>query len=144
MVRALQKIRAHMASSLTISTLIQHQSLQSWLHPLPKCCYRVQCEGLSYYIAVSHILKCLLRRKLILSLYKRLKNGEVFQYKGDRSREPLVDYAERMALPPLQQIVDTHTMKVIIQSTNFFLYVGENKGSLWVRLVQLMKKKVQI
>jgi len=60
-----------------------------------------------------------------------LKNGEVFQYKGDRSREPLVDYAERMALPPLQQIVDTHTMKVIIQSTNFFLYVGENKGSLW-------------
>jgi len=51
-----------------------------------------------------------------------LKNGEVFQYKGDRSREPLVDYAERMALPPLQQIVDTHTMKVIMRSTNFFSF----------------------
>jgi len=60
-----------------------------------------------------------------------LKNGEVFQYKGDRSREPLVDYAERMALPPLQQIVDTHTMKVIMRSTKFFLFVGENRGSLW-------------
>jgi len=60
-----------------------------------------------------------------------LKNGEVFHYKGDRAREPLVDYAERMAQPPLQKIVDPHTMKAIINSAHFFLFVGENKGSLW-------------
>lgn len=62
-----------------------------------------------------------------------MKNGETFHYKGERTREALVDYAERMALPPIQAIGDPTSMKAKIKSKqNFFLYVGENEGTLWV------------
>ena len=64
-----------------------------------------------------------------------MKNGETFHYKGERSRENLVDYAERMALPPIQMIDDSTIMKDKIKSgQNFFLYVGDNTGTTWVRL----------
>lgn len=62
-----------------------------------------------------------------------MKNGENFHYKGERTRETLVDYAERMALPPIQVIGDSNTMKNKIDShQKFFLYVGDNAGSSWV------------
>lgn len=62
-----------------------------------------------------------------------MKNGETFHYKGERTREILVDYAERMALPPIQVIGDSSSMKDKINSKqNFFLYVGDNEGSTWV------------
>lgn len=62
-----------------------------------------------------------------------MKNGETFHYKGERSREILVDYAERMALPPIQVIGDPNTLKDKINShQRFFLYVGDNVGSTWV------------
>ena len=65
-----------------------------------------------------------------------MKNGETFHYKGERSRENLVDYAERMALPPIQAIGDSSNMKDKINSKqNFFLYVGDNVGSTWVNLL---------
>lgn len=64
-----------------------------------------------------------------------MKNGETFHYKGERSRENLVDYAERMALPPIQMIDDSTIMKDKIKSgQNFFLYVGDNTGTTWVSL----------
>ncbi len=64
-----------------------------------------------------------------------MKNGETFHYKGERSRENLVDYAERMALPPIQVIGDSNAMKDKINSKqNFFLYAGDNAGSTWVSI----------
>ncbi|KAI9565415.1 hypothetical protein GHT06_009207 [Daphnia sinensis] len=61
-----------------------------------------------------------------------MKNGETFHYKGERTRETLVDYAERMALPPIQVIGDSNTMKNKINSQQkFFLYVGDNAGPTW-------------
>ena len=62
-----------------------------------------------------------------------IKNGETFHYKGERSRESMVDYAERMALPPIQVIGDASTIKEKMKiKQSFFLYVGENEGPLWV------------
>lgn len=62
-----------------------------------------------------------------------MKNGETFHYKGERSRDILVDYAERMALPPIQIIGEPTTLKDKINSKqSFFLYVGDNEGSTWV------------
>jgi hypothetical protein len=69
--------------------------------------------------------------------FDSMKNGETFHYKGERTRETLVDYAERMALPPIQVIGDSNTMKEKINSQQkFFLYVGDNIGSTWVSFQQ--------
>lgn len=66
-----------------------------------------------------------------------MKNGETFHYKGERTRETLVDYAERMALPPIQVIGDSNTMKNKINfQQKFFLYVGDNGGPTWVSFQQ--------
>lgn len=66
-------------------------------------------------------------------IFCSIKNGETFHYKGERSRESMVDYAERMALPPIQVIGDPSTIKEKMKiKQSFFLYVGENEGPLWV------------
>ena len=62
-----------------------------------------------------------------------MKNGETFHYNGERSREALVDYAERMALPPIQAIGEATILKERLDARQrFFLYVGENEGATWV------------
>ena len=72
--------------------------------------------------AILHIIIC------------SMKNGETFHYHGERSREGLVDYAERMALPPIQAIGEAAIMKERLDAKQrFFLYVGENHGETWVR-----------
>lgn len=74
-----------------------------------------------------------------------MKNGETFHYKGERSREVLVDYAERMALPPIQVIDDPTIMKDKIKSgQSFFLYVGDNTGAIWVRQYQRVTNESNI
>lgn len=63
-----------------------------------------------------------------------MKNGEIFQYKGERTRELMVDYAERMAQPPIQHVYDSSTLKDKMSGGNkFFLFVGDQEGSSWVK-----------
>lgn len=62
-----------------------------------------------------------------------MKSGEIFQYKGERTRELMVDYAERMAQPPIQHIYDSATLKEkIVGEHKFFLYVGDQEDPTWV------------
>lgn len=45
----------------------------------------------------------------------------------------MVDYAERMAQPPIQHIYDSATLKEKSSSGHkFFLYVGDQEGPAWV------------
>lgn len=78
-------------------------------------------------------------------LSSSMKNGETFHYKGERSREAMVDYAERMALPPIQAIGESSTMKAKIKSKqSFFLYVGDYEGSLWVIVEKTLHASVPV
>jgi len=61
-----------------------------------------------------------------------MKEGQNFHYHGDRTRDHLVDYAERMSLPPINIVEDKYMMKDIMKNQDtFFLYVGTNSGPVW-------------
>ena len=64
-----------------------------------------------------------------------MKEGQNFHYHGDRTRDHLVDYAERMSLPPINIVEDKYMMKDIMKNQDtFFIYVGTNSGPVWVSL----------
>lgn len=63
-----------------------------------------------------------------------MKDGQLFHYNGDRTKDALVDYSERIARPAIQKISDAHDMKNIIKTKNFFLYVGQLDGAIWVNI----------
>jgi thioredoxin domain-containing protein 10 len=66
-----------------------------------------------------------------------MKEGQNFHYHGDRTRDHLVDYAERMSLPPINIVEDKYMMKDIMKNQDtFFLYVGTNSGPVWVSLLK--------
>ncbi|XP_066257777.1 protein disulfide-isomerase TMX3 [Euwallacea similis] len=53
-------------------------------------------------------------------------------YNGERTKKALVDYALRMAGPPVQEIRQMESIdKLRNQSQLFFLYVGDREGFLW-------------
>lgn len=62
-----------------------------------------------------------------------MKDGQNFHYNGDRSRDAIVDYVERMSQPPILQIEDSRQLKNIMEAREtFFLYAGNPSGPLWV------------
>ncbi|XP_063235483.1 LOW QUALITY PROTEIN: protein disulfide-isomerase TMX3 [Bacillus rossius redtenbacheri] len=61
-----------------------------------------------------------------------LKGDESYVFKGDRTKEDIVDFALRLSGPPVQQLTKEESMKSIISSNPlFFVYVGEQEGPVW-------------
>jgi thioredoxin domain-containing protein 10 len=61
-------------------------------------------------------------------------NGEIqYTFKGDRTKEDIVNFALRVSGPPVKQITRAESLENLKASNPlFFVYVGDNAGLLWV------------
>lgn len=61
-----------------------------------------------------------------------IKSDDDHTFHGDRTKEDIVNFALRMAGPPVQQITKPETMDSLkAHNSLFFMYVGPQEGSLW-------------
>ncbi|XP_015588051.1 protein disulfide-isomerase TMX3 isoform X1 [Cephus cinctus] len=61
-----------------------------------------------------------------------LKGDNEFVYHGDRTRDEIVKFAQRLSGPPVQEITKSQSFDTIKRDRDvYFLYVGEKSGSLW-------------
>jgi len=69
----------------------------------------------------------------VLKYFYSVKDGVEYVFKGDRTKEELLDFAIRLSGPPVQQITRIESI-AHVKATNliFFLYIGDYKGKLWV------------
>jgi thioredoxin domain-containing protein 10 len=62
-----------------------------------------------------------------------LKGEFQYTFKGDRTKEEIVNFALRVSGPPVQQITRSESLENLKASNPlFFVYVGDHEGSLWV------------
>jgi thioredoxin domain-containing protein 10 len=61
-------------------------------------------------------------------------NGEIqYTFKGDRTKEEIMNFALRVSGPPVQQITRSESLENLKTSNPlFFVYVGDHAGLLWV------------
>ncbi|CAG9768012.1 unnamed protein product [Ceutorhynchus assimilis] len=65
-------------------------------------------------------------------IIKFIKPQAEHMYTGERTKEAIVDYAFRMAGPPVQEIKELQSVKKLKNDNKvFFIYVGHQKGHLW-------------
>ncbi|XP_044254609.1 protein disulfide-isomerase TMX3 isoform X2 [Tribolium madens] len=63
---------------------------------------------------------------------KFIKPGEDFTFHGDRTKDDIVNFAIRMAGPPVQDVTRSESLTNLKQMNQlFFMYVGEQEGLLW-------------
>jgi hypothetical protein len=64
-----------------------------------------------------------------------LKGDEVFTFRGDRTKQDIIDFALRVSGPAVQRITRTESILNLRKSISlFFVYVGPYEGILWVSL----------
>lgn len=60
------------------------------------------------------------------------KGSQEYLYKGDRTKEDLVDYSMRMSSPAIQLVTRVESIDMLKTShKSFFLFVGEQIGTVW-------------
>ncbi|XP_063919866.1 protein disulfide-isomerase TMX3 [Zophobas morio] len=63
---------------------------------------------------------------------KFIKSDEDFTFHGDRTKDDIVNFAIRMAGPPVQEVTRSESLMNLKQMNQlFFMYVGDQEGSLW-------------
>lgn len=64
--------------------------------------------------------------------YSSITSDNDFTYNGDRNKEDIINFALRMAGPPVQQVTRPESL-LNLKGMNqlFFMYVGEQEGLLW-------------
>lgn len=61
-----------------------------------------------------------------------MKDGRHYIYEGDRERDDLINFALRMQLPPVTEIIKSESIKNLRQEHEvFFLHVGEPNNLVW-------------
>lgn len=72
-----------------------------------------------------------------LSCYS-IQGDERHAYRGDRTKDEIVGFGLRMSVPPVQHLDSRQDLRdVLSRDRLFFLYVGTQEGSLWVRTFTL-------
>lgn len=62
-----------------------------------------------------------------------MKGDTEFTFKGDRTKEEMVNFALRLSGPPVQKITKPDSISHLKAVKDlFFVFVGENEGSAWV------------
>lgn len=62
-----------------------------------------------------------------------LKGSLKHEFAGEQTKEELVNYALRMAGPPVSVVAKPDTVDIIKEKNPiFFTYVGQQSGPLWV------------
>ncbi|XP_047113651.1 protein disulfide-isomerase TMX3 isoform X1 [Schistocerca piceifrons] len=61
-----------------------------------------------------------------------LKGDAQHTFKGDRTKEEIVNFAVRLSGPPVQQLTKLESLETVqLTKPLFFLYIGEMIGNLW-------------
>lgn len=95
-----------------------------------------QCQLLSASVGFRPFY-CKNQLGAVVYYIKRLlsfKDNKQFMFKGDRTKEELINFAIRLSGPPVQRVTRSESMDHL-KATNelFFVYVGDYLGELWVR-----------
>lgn len=70
-----------------------------------------------------------------------LKGEFQYTFKGDRTKEEIVNFALRVSGPPVQQITRTESLDNLKASNPlFFVYVGDHSGPLWDTYSEIAEK----
>ncbi|KAL3284206.1 hypothetical protein HHI36_018370 [Cryptolaemus montrouzieri] len=63
---------------------------------------------------------------------KFITHDNDFTYHGDRNKEDIINFALRMAGPPVQEVTRAESLSNLKNMNQlFFMYVGEQEGPLW-------------
>ncbi|XP_057666907.1 protein disulfide-isomerase TMX3-like [Diorhabda carinulata] len=72
---------------------------------------------------------------------KLIKPEEDFTFEGEKATEEIINFAIRLAGPPVQQVTRTESLTNIKNMNQlFFMYVGEREGLLWNTFYNLASK----
>lgn len=71
-------------------------------------------------------------RNFILPMCFSIKGEIDHTFNGDRTKDDIVNFALRMAGPPVQELTRVDSLANIkLKNQIFFMYVGQQDGSLW-------------
>lgn len=69
---------------------------------------------------------------IVIGICFSIKGEEDHTFNGDRTREDIVNFAIRMAGPPVQEIKNPESIQSVRSSNKlFFMYVGSQENELW-------------
>ena len=58
----------------------------------------------------------------------------MFTYEGDRTRQDIVGFAQRLLGPPVKELYSEKELRDVIAARDInFVFVGSPQGELWVR-----------
>jgi len=62
----------------------------------------------------------------------RDREGE-FKFNSERSTKEFVNFAKRLARPPVQEVTDSKDIEMLKQTNKkFFMFIGKSVGNTWV------------
>ena len=68
------------------------------------------------------------------SFFFSLKGDNVYQFEGDRTRDEIVAFAQRLMGPAVRAISSTDELISTVRKREIaFAFIGEPEGRLWVR-----------
>ena len=71
-----------------------------------------------------------------------LKGDASFTYEGDRTREDLVAFARRLMGPPVKALRSEEELSQVVGERDInFVFIGEDKGALWVSWSMELKRR---
>ncbi|VEN45720.1 unnamed protein product [Callosobruchus maculatus] len=75
---------------------------------------------------------------------KFITSNAAFTFTGDRNKADIINFAVRLAGVPVQEITDPLLMpKLLNVNKQFFMYIGEQEGSLWNSFKDVAKEMQQ-
>ena len=74
-----------------------------------------------------------------------LKGDQTYTYEGDRTRDDIVAFAQRLLGPPIKKITNHKELTNALQAREInFAYIGHPNGDLWVRNAELNINKTGV
>lgn len=75
----------------------------------------------------------------------RLKEGREFVFNGDRTKDELVKFVQRLTGPPVQEIDRSQDfISIKNRKDASFLYIGNKQDRLWVRFIKERAHRMKI
>ncbi|CAH0546273.1 unnamed protein product [Brassicogethes aeneus] len=75
---------------------------------------------------------------------KFIKPDDEVSYHGDKTKDDIINFAIRMAGPPVQEVTRTESLSGLKNMNQlFFMYVGDQEGPLWDAFYEVSSKMQQ-
>lgn len=76
--------------------------------------------------------------------YYSIKPNDDITYNGDKTKEDIINFAIRMAGPPVQEVTRAESLANLKNMNQlFFMYVGYQEGPLWDAFFEVASKMQQ-